>query len=100
MANTVTIPTATGDLAAFLTGELLPSIPPVNGSGSSANPAEQHNQYVLPTAVAITLPPREADPSLDAFRKELADMAARQSRTELAQNCGSPPQRRCSPCTE
>jgi hypothetical protein len=50
MANTVTIPTATGDLAAFLIGELLPSIPPVSGSGSSANPAEQHNQYVLPTA--------------------------------------------------
>src|SRR6266536_493623 len=50
MANTVTIPTATGDLAAFLTGELLPSIPPVSGSGSSANPAEQHNQHVLPTA--------------------------------------------------
>ena len=50
MANTVTIPTATGYLAAFLIGELLPSIPPVSGSGSSANPAEQHNQYVLPTA--------------------------------------------------
>jgi hypothetical protein len=50
MANTVTIPTATGDLAVFLTGELLPSIPPVSGSGNSANPAEQRNQYVLPTA--------------------------------------------------
>ena len=50
MPNTVTIPTTTGDLAAFLIGELLPSIPPVSGSGRSANPAEQHNQYVLPTA--------------------------------------------------
>jgi hypothetical protein len=50
MANTITIPTATGDLAAFLMGELLPSIPPVSGSGSSADPCEQHNQYVLPTA--------------------------------------------------
>jgi hypothetical protein len=50
MANTITIPTATGDLAAFFTGELLPSIPKVSGFGSSANPAEQHNQYVLPTA--------------------------------------------------
>jgi hypothetical protein len=49
-ANTLTIPTITGDLAAFLMGELLSSIPPVSGSGRSANPAEQHNQYVLPTA--------------------------------------------------
>jgi hypothetical protein len=49
MPNTVTIPMAAGDFAAFLMGELLPSIPPVSGSGSSANPAEQHNQYVLPT---------------------------------------------------
>ncbi len=53
MANTVMIPTATGDLAAFLTGELLPSIPPVSGSGCSANRAEQHNQYVLPTAFQL-----------------------------------------------
>ena len=50
MANTITIPVATGDLAAFLKGQLLPSIPPIRGSGSSANPADQHNQYVLPTA--------------------------------------------------
>jgi hypothetical protein len=50
MANSVTIPTATGDLAAFLKGELLPSIPAVGGSGSSADPADQRNQYVLPTA--------------------------------------------------
>jgi hypothetical protein len=49
MANSVTIPTATGDLAAFLKGELLPSIPAVGGSGSSADPADQRNQYVLPT---------------------------------------------------
>jgi hypothetical protein len=49
MANTVTIPTASGDFAAFLTTELLPSIPAVSGSGSSANHDEQHNQYVLPT---------------------------------------------------
>jgi hypothetical protein len=53
MANTFTIPTATGNLAAFLMGELLPSIPPVSGSGSSANHAEQHNQYVLPTAFQL-----------------------------------------------
>ncbi len=50
MANTVTIPTATGNLTAFLKREFLPSIPPVSGSGSSADPAEQQNQYVLPTA--------------------------------------------------
>ena len=50
MATTVTLPAASGDFAAFLTTELLPSIPDVSGSGSSANPADQHNQYVLPTA--------------------------------------------------
>jgi hypothetical protein len=50
MANAVTIPTAAGDLAAFLTKELLPSIPAVSGSGSSADHDEQHNQYVLPIA--------------------------------------------------
>jgi hypothetical protein len=44
------LPAATGDVAAFLTEELLPSIPNVRGSGSDANPADQHNQYVLPTA--------------------------------------------------
>jgi hypothetical protein len=49
MANTATIPVATGDLAAFLKGQLLPSIPAVGGSGSSANPTDQNNQYVLPT---------------------------------------------------
>jgi hypothetical protein len=38
------LPEATGDFAAFLTGELLPSIPKVLGSD------DQHNQYVLPTA--------------------------------------------------
>ncbi len=44
------LPTATGDFAAFLTKELLPSIPNVRGSGRGANPADQRNQYVLPTA--------------------------------------------------
>ena len=44
------LPAATGDFAAFLTKELLDSIPNVSGSGSGAEPAEQHNQYVLPTA--------------------------------------------------
>ena len=45
-----TLPAATGDFAAFLSKELLPSIPNVRGSGRDANPADQHNQYVLPTA--------------------------------------------------
>jgi hypothetical protein len=45
-----TLPAASGDFKAFLTGELLDSIPKVSGSGATANPAEQHNQYVLPTA--------------------------------------------------
>src|SRR6266481_3076370 len=45
-----TLPAATGDFAVFLTKELLDSIPNVSGSGSGAERAEQHNQYVLPTA--------------------------------------------------
>jgi hypothetical protein len=44
------LPTATGDIAAFLRTELLDSIPPVDGSGCEADPADQRNQYVLPTA--------------------------------------------------
>ncbi len=44
------LPVATGDFAAFLTKELLPSIPNVRGSGKNANRDDQHNQYVLPTA--------------------------------------------------
>ena len=45
-----TLPAATGDLAAFLRTGLLSSIPKVRGSGGDANPADQRNQYVLPTA--------------------------------------------------
>ena len=44
-----TLPAATGDFAVFLTKELLDSIPKVSGSGSGAERADQHNQYVLPT---------------------------------------------------
>jgi hypothetical protein len=44
------VPVVTGNLAAFIKGELLPSIDNVTGSGDSANPADQHNEYVLPTA--------------------------------------------------
>jgi hypothetical protein len=43
------LPTATGDLGAFLTSELIPSITNVRGSGSGANTDDQHNEYVLPT---------------------------------------------------
>jgi hypothetical protein len=43
-------PLTTGDFAAFLTDELLESIPDVRGSGATANPEQQHNQYVIPTA--------------------------------------------------
>ena len=50
MATTVTLPAASGNFAAFIKTELLPSIPDVRGSGSSANPADQRNEYVLPTA--------------------------------------------------
>ncbi len=43
-------PFASGDLSAFVKSELLPSISNVSGSGTTANPMEQHNEYVLPTA--------------------------------------------------
>ena len=45
-----TLPSTTGDLAAFVKTELLPSITNVSGSGATADPADQHNEYVLPTA--------------------------------------------------
>src|SRR5581483_6729654 len=35
-------------------------------------------------SVTITLPPRESDPSLDAFRKELSDIAQKKDRAALA----------------
>jgi hypothetical protein len=44
------LPATTGDLAAFVKTELLPSITNVSGSGATADPADQHNEYVLPTA--------------------------------------------------
>ena len=43
------LPTATGDLGAFLTSEIITSITNVQGSGSGANGNDQHNEYVLPT---------------------------------------------------
>ena len=45
-----TLPAATGDLAAFLKTELLRSIRKVKGSGAGADPGDQRNEYVLPTA--------------------------------------------------
>jgi len=48
--DVVALPSVTGDLAAFIKTELLPSMTNVRGSGASANPADQHNEYVLPTA--------------------------------------------------
>jgi hypothetical protein len=45
-----TLPTSTGDLEAFIKTEFLPSITNVTGSGDSADPADRHNEYVLPTA--------------------------------------------------
>jgi hypothetical protein len=44
------LPAATGDLAVFIEHELLPSISNVSGSGAGADPADQRNEYVLPTA--------------------------------------------------
>jgi hypothetical protein len=48
------LPAVTGDFAAFLTKELMDSIPKVRGSGRDANPDDQRNQYVLPTASQLT----------------------------------------------
>jgi hypothetical protein len=45
-----TLPAASDDFAAFLIGELLKSIPSVDGSGRDVKRDDQHNQYVLPTA--------------------------------------------------
>ncbi|AMY09140.1 hypothetical protein LuPra_02353 [Luteitalea pratensis] len=47
------LPTATGDLAAFLTSGLLASIANVRGSGSGADPADQRNEYILPTPAQL-----------------------------------------------
>lgn len=44
-----TQPAATGDLAAFVHNELIPSIRNVSGSGSGADPNDQRNEYILPT---------------------------------------------------
>jgi hypothetical protein len=44
------LPSATGDLAAFVKTGLLPSISNVSGSGATADPNDQHNEYILPTA--------------------------------------------------
>jgi hypothetical protein len=43
------MPTASGDLAAFIKTQLLPSISSVSGGGATADPADQLNEYILPT---------------------------------------------------
>jgi hypothetical protein len=48
------LPTATGDLGAFLASEFIDSITNVRGSGSGANSEDQHNEYVLPTPGQLT----------------------------------------------
>jgi hypothetical protein len=45
----VPLPSVTADLAAFIKKELLPSITNVKGSGDEAEPADRHNEYVIPT---------------------------------------------------
>jgi hypothetical protein len=45
----VALPTTTANLAAFVQRDLLPSITNVKGSGDEADPADRHNEYVLPT---------------------------------------------------
>jgi len=44
------LPGASGDFAAFLSGELRDSIPTVRGSAADPDSRDQRNQYVLPTA--------------------------------------------------
>jgi hypothetical protein len=48
-----TLPSAAGDLAAFIKSEILSSISNVRGSGAAADPADQHNEYVIPTAAQL-----------------------------------------------
>jgi len=43
------LPAATGNFAGFLKQELMDSIPKVSGSAGDVDPADQRNQYVLPT---------------------------------------------------
>jgi len=43
------VPTAAGDLGAFMASELIDSINNVRGTGSAPNAEDQHNEYVLPT---------------------------------------------------
>jgi hypothetical protein len=45
----VSLPSTAGDLKTFLEKELLRSITNVKGSGDEADPADRHNEYVLPT---------------------------------------------------
>ncbi len=45
-------PAATGDFAAFLTKELMDSIPPVSGSGRDANPEDQGHRMWRTTGTA------------------------------------------------
>jgi hypothetical protein len=47
------LPTSTGDLAAFVKTELLPSITSVKGSGAAADMADRRDEYVLPTAAQL-----------------------------------------------
>jgi hypothetical protein len=48
------MPTASGDLAAFIKTQLLPSIRTVTGGGATADPADQLNEYILPTTDQLT----------------------------------------------
>ena len=42
------LPATSGDFEAFLTEELMGSIPKVRGAGEEAVRSDQHNQYVIP----------------------------------------------------
>src|SRR6266516_4511269 len=53
-------------------------------AGTASAPAQQPVPPGPYKAIAVTLPPRQSDPSLDAFRKELGDIAKKKDRTALA----------------
>jgi hypothetical protein len=47
------LPAASGNFTFFVQNELLPSIRNVTGSGASADPADQRNEFILPTAAQL-----------------------------------------------
>src|SRR6266511_3156920 len=53
-------------------------------AGTASAPAQQPVPPGPYKAIAVTLPPRQSDANLDAFRKELGNIAKKKDRTALA----------------